>query len=260
VTFACSTACFRQVSIDVALAEIRRAGFDAIDLNLIPGFCDHFDAARQLAAERQDFVTLVRGSGLRVPTVTTALGNFNSGAGAGGFILQSALAHLKLAAQLSSDGLNVICGEFSTRALVQAKGLREIAKEAAQLGLNLNVGPPHSGALCPSLEEARVLVEQIGEDNVFFFLDVSQWQAAGVRLEQAVRMLAERIGHVLLPDSVGAGLDAFLEELERVKYDGCCALEVDAGEDTAEAGQRLRELLDRLALRRAGLCPAKTLA
>lgn len=265
MTFTCSTACFRQVSIDVALEEIRRVGFDAIDLNLIPGFCDHFDAARQLAVERQDFVTLVRDSGLRVPTVTAALGNFDSSAGAGGFIFQSALAHLKLAAQLASDGLNVICGqaavrggESTTRALVQAKGLKEIAKEAAQLGLNLNVGPLHSGDSCRSLEEARFLVEQIGEGNVFVFLDVSQYQAAGVRPEEAVRRLAGRIGHVRLPDSIGPGLHAFLEELERVSYDGYCALETDAGEDIAGARQRLRELLDRLASRRPVLGPAKT--
>jgi sugar phosphate isomerase/epimerase len=265
VTFTCSTACFRRVSIDVALEEIRRAGFNAIDLNLIPGFCDHFDAARQLAVERQDFVTLVRDSGLRAPTVTAALGNFNSSAGAGGFIFQSALAHLKLAAQLASDGLNVTCGkpavqggEFTTRALVQAKGLKEIAREAAQLGLNLNVRPPHSGDSSRSLEEALFLVEQIAEGNVFFFLDVSQWQAAGVRPEEAVRMLAGRIGHVRLPDSIGAGLHAFLEELERVRYDGSCALEVDAGEEIAGAGRRLRELLDHLASRRPGLCPANT--
>ena len=50
---ACSTACFRHTSIDVALEEIRLAGFQAIDLNLIPGLCDHFDAARQSASEQQ---------------------------------------------------------------------------------------------------------------------------------------------------------------------------------------------------------------
>jgi len=249
----------------VALEEIRRAGFDAIDLNLIPGFCDHFDAARQLAVERQDFVTLVRDSGLRVPTVTAALGNFNSSAGAGGFIFQSALAHLKLAAQLASDGLNVAFGklavqdgEFMTRTLVQARGLKEIAREAAQLGLNLNVRPPHNGDSRRSLEEARVLVEQIGEGNVFFFLDVSQLQSAGVHPEEAVRMMAGRIGHVRLPDSVGTGLHAFLEELERVRYDGYCALEVDAGEDIAGAGQRLRQLVDHLGSWRPGFCPTKT--
>ncbi len=265
MTLACSTACFRRVSIDVALEEIRRVGFDAIDLNLIPGFCDHFDAARQLAVERQDFVTLVRDSGLRVPTVTAAVGDFDSSAGAGGFILRSALAHLKLAAQLASDGLNVICGklavqggDYATPASVQAKGLKEIAKEAARLGLNLNVGPQPNGDSSRSLEQARILVEQIEEGNVFFLLDLSQMQAAGAHPEEAVRMLAGRIGHVRLPDSIGADLHAFLEELERARYDGCCALEVDAGEDIAGAGRRLRQLVDHLGSWRPGFCPAKT--
>jgi sugar phosphate isomerase/epimerase len=244
--FACSTACFRHASIDAVLEEIRRAGFRAIDLSLLPGGCDHFDATRQPAVERQDFVAFIRNSRLLVPTVTAAPGNFNSPSDRFEFIVQSALAHLKLAAQLSGEGLNVTCGvpavgreRFRAEALVQAQGLKQIAREAAQLGLHVNVWAPHRDGLCRNLDEARFLLEQINEDNVRLLLDLAQLQSAGVTPAEAVRALAGRIGHVRLADCAGVELPAFFEGLERAGFDGYCALEPNLGEDLAVASRRL---------------------
>jgi sugar phosphate isomerase/epimerase len=254
---ACSTACFRHTSIDVALEEIRLAGFQAIDLNLIPGLCDHFDAARQSASERQDFVTLVRNSRLLVPTVTAAPGNFNSPLDNFEFIIQSALAHLKLAAQLACEGLNVACGipaadrrQFSEQARIQAKGLKLIAQEAMQLGLNLNVWAPHGEGLCRNVADARFLMEQIDEQNVRLLLDVAQVQSIHISLIEAVRGLAGCIGHVRFPDSSAICPDEFFQELDRTGYHGYCALEMDIGEDIIEARKCLRRSL-RVLLERA---------
>lgn len=250
VKLACSTACFPDASIDVALEEIRRAGFLAIDLILLPGCGCQFDAARQPAVERQDFVALVRNSGLLVPTVTAAPGNFNAPTDSSEFIVQSALAHLKLAAQLGCEGLNIPCegsvaapGQFEAEAVVQANGLKRIAREAGHLGLNLNVLAPHRDGLCRNLEEARFLLEQINEDNVRLVLDVAPLQSAGVTPAEAVRALAGRIGHVRLRDCAGLDLSAFFEALERAGYDGYCALEPDLDAGLPGAQRRLRQSL-----------------
>lgn len=256
--FACSTACFRHTSVDVALNEIRLAGFQAIDLTLIPGLCDHFDAVRQSGSERQDFVALVRNSRLTVATVTAAPGNFNSPTDNSEFIIQSALAHLKLAAQLGCDGLNVNCGiqatdrhQFREQARTQAKGLKVIAQAARQLALNLNVGAPHSHGLCRNVDDARFLMERIDEQNVRLLLDVAELRSLHVGLNDAVRALAGCIGHVRLRDSSDICPDEFLHELDRTGYEGYCALEPDIGDDITEARKHLRQSLRVLLLCRA---------
>jgi predicted dehydrogenase len=73
VRLACSIVCFRRTSIDVALDEIRALNFDTIDLAVIPGFCPDFDATESTGRERDDFVWLVRNSGLSAGTTTSPL-------------------------------------------------------------------------------------------------------------------------------------------------------------------------------------------
>ena len=110
IRLSCSTICFRTSPIEVALEEIKRFGFGTIDLAVIPGFCDHFDAARQSGAEREDFVTLVRRSGFAVPTVTAVPGHFNAPNASPALILNAGVQNLKLAALLGAEALNVHCG------------------------------------------------------------------------------------------------------------------------------------------------------
>jgi sugar phosphate isomerase/epimerase len=246
---ACSTACFHQTSIDVALQEIRLAGFQAIDLNVIPGLCDHFDATQQSGSERQDFITLVRNSRLLVPTVTAALCDFNFPSDNFEFIIQSALVHLKLAAQLACNALNVTCGisahdrrQFLDQACIQAKGLKPIAQEARCLGLQLNVLAPHSEGPFSYLEDARLLVENIDEQNVRLILDVEQVQSLNISPVDALRGLVGYIGHVRLSNSWANSLGEFFEELNRTGYDGYCTLEMETAQGITEARERLQQV------------------
>ncbi len=250
---ACSTICFRSAPIETALAEIARFGFEALDLAVIPDFCPHFDAARQNGAEREDFVALLRQSGFRVPTVTAVPGNFNAPEADFQFIVQAGRANLKLAALLGAEGLNVNCGlpitdrtQFREHAAHEAQGLKRIAQDAAEMGLRLNVEAPHRNGLCRTLDEARWLLEAIGEDNVHFLLDVTHVQAGGATPAEAVQALAGRIGHVHLRDGRGEDIfyvpgdgeidfRAFFAALERAEYAGYAAFELEGvGETLAE--------------------------
>lgn len=210
----------------MAIDEICAAGFDAMDLTLVPDLCDHFDAARQSAAERQDFATLIRNSPLLVPTVTTSFQ-----AQQFPFLDQSTLAPLKLAAQLSSKALNLVCGAAASS---WAEGLRGIARTASQLSLNINLWPRHP---C----DAQALLEQAGEDNVMLLLDLEALWRARINPVEMIRKLTGRIGHVRLPEKADMDLPAVFRELARTGYEGCCSLDLDFGADPACGRRRLRE-------------------
>lgn len=262
INLACSTICFRTSSIAEALDEIGRAGFDTLDLAVIPDFCPHFDAARQNGAEREDFVALIRRSGFRVPTVTTVPGNFNAPDADFQLIVQAGRANLKLAALLGAEGMNVNCGlpivdrsQFREHAAMQAKGLKRIAREAAEMGLRLNVEGPHRNGLCRTMDEAMWLMEEIGEENAWFLLDVTHIQAGGATPVEAVEKMAGRIGYVHLRDGKGEDIfhvpgdgdiafRPFFRALEDGGYGGHCALELEGvGETLVERRASLRRAL-----------------
>jgi sugar phosphate isomerase/epimerase len=265
IHLSCSTICFRNSSIVTALWEIQGAGFTRLDLAVIPGFCDHFDAVRRSGAEREDFVGLIRNSGFEVPTVTAVPGHFNEPGVLFEAIFQAALAYLKLTALLGADALNLHCGLpiedrrlFRDEAILQARGLKRIAQEAGRMGLRINIEAPHRNGLCRTLEEAEFLMERISEPNVFFLLDVTHVQAGGASPVEAVRRFRGRIGHVHLRDGEGENIflvpgegdidfRAFFEELERSDYHGLCALELEGcGESLAERRACLHRALDHL--------------
>ncbi len=262
IRLACSTICFRSAPIEVALEEIRRLGFETLDLAVIPGFCPHFDAARQNGAEREDFVALLRQSGFRVPTVTAVPGHFNAPDADFQLIVQAGRANLKLAALLGAEGLNVNCGlpitdrsAFRTHATRAAEGLKRIAQDAAEMGLRLNVEAPHRNGLCRTLDEAQWLMDAIDEENAHFLLDVTHIQAGGATPAEAVPAMAGRIGHVHLRDGKGEDIffvpgdgaidfRAFFQALEHSSYAGHCAFELEGvGETLAERRASLERAL-----------------
>jgi sugar phosphate isomerase/epimerase len=259
IHLSCSTICFRDSPPDTALAEIRAAGFTAVDLAMVPGFCDHFDAANRSAAEREEFVELVRRSGLAVPTITISPGNFNApGVDAHG-IVTDAIAYLKLAALLDSQAVNINCGQvlegdrsgFAHHARLQAAGLKRIAQEAARFGLRLNVEAPHRNGLCRTLDEAEFLLAAIDEPNVEFLLDVTHVQAGGSTPDDAVRRFGGRIGHVHLRDGIGEDIfhlpgegtidfRRFFAALVEDGYQRHCAVELEGvGETLPERREAL---------------------
>lgn len=256
ITLSCSTICFRDQPVDVAIAEVVAAGFSALDLAVIPGFCDHFDPVISTPAERADFVALVRSSGLAVPTVTAVPGHFNAPGAEEGAIVRAARSYLKLAALVGAPSLNLHCGapigdrhEFHTHALAQARGLKRIAQEAADLHLSINVEAPHRNGLCRSLEEATVLLDRINEPNVNFLLDVTHVQAGGAHPAEAVHAFGDRLGHIHLRDGKGEEIffvpgegdidfAAFFAALEQAGYNGYCAIELEGYADTLEERRR----------------------
>jgi len=246
----CATACFRGVPIDVALDAIRGVGFDAIDLAVRSGFSSHFDAANSTGQERDDFVRLLRNSGLAVPAVTAAVGDFSApGVGVG------EIASLKLAALLDAASLNIDLSPMETQngeEFQVARALKRIAQEAALLKLHLCVAVPHSKGLCRTLDQAESFLDRISEPNVYMLLDVSETRACDILPEDAVYRFAHRIGHVRLHDrrgeecfyAPGTGnvrFRRFFDALEQVNCQAYCTVGLEGDWSPAERCQTLRQ-------------------
>jgi len=271
IQLACSTICFRHWPIEVALDEIRQAGFTTVDLAVIPGYCPHFDAVQCSDYERKVFTELVKRSGLRVPVVTAAPGHFNAAGADREAILEAAEAHLRLAVELGAQILSVHCGQpiadrsqFREHAAAQARGLKRMAQRAAAVGVRLAIEAPHGNGLARTLDEAEFLLSGIGERNAWYLVDAAHVRAGGARPEEAVRRFGERVLHVHLRDGKKDGAHApddgpsafrpFLAALDRIGYGGHCALELedDAGETLDERRAAVRRALEHFRAPQAG--------
>jgi len=263
IRLACSTITFRTSPLPQAVEEIRAAGFTAVELAAIPGFCPHFDPLRAKPAEWEALSALLEGNGLKTVAVTTVPGDFNRPGVDPAMILRRAQSYLKLAQHLGVPGLSLHCGvaienrlEFRQHAVRQAQGLKKIAQMADGMGLRLALEAPHRNSLCQTVDEAEFLLEEIGEENVDILLDTSHLVAARVKPEDAVRRFAERIGHVHLRDAKGPDIfltpgdgevnfQRFFEALDEVDYSGWCAVELETRSEELDSRRReLRRAVD----------------
>lgn len=259
---ACSTICFRNYPVAVALREIKELGFVALDLATIPELCPHFDAVHEPAAARDALADLIDDVGLLVPTLTTNPGQFNAPEADAGDIIEHARAYLRLAARVGAKTVNLPCGQriedqshFRVHAERQAAGIKEIALAASDLGIRLTIEAPHQNGLVRTLDEAHFLMERIDEDHVDFLLDVGHVHAAGFSPPEAVHAFGGKIGHVHVKDGKGQDIfrvpgegeidfAAFFSELQQVGYHGYCALELDGqGESVSERRQAVERAL-----------------
>jgi sugar phosphate isomerase/epimerase len=249
---ACSTICFRTLPLEPALAEVRQAGYEAVEIGAVPGFCEHFDAASACEADLERFLAAVRASGLQVVGYSANPGHFNAPGADRHAIVERAAADLRVAALLRLPALNVRCGApiaerwlFHEHARRQAEGLKRVAQAAQDLGLRLNLEAPHRHGLTRTLDEAEWLLDAIHEPNVALLLDTSHVQAGGGDPALAVSVYGSRLAHVHLRDARGdeplvlpgegsVDFDAFFAALAAAGYEGPCVVELEGHGETLE--------------------------
>ena len=108
-------------------------------------------------------------------------------------VVEAARGHLKVAALLGAPVINLHCGRpqpdrrlWRADLAAQSSGLRQIAREAAAVGLGVTVEAPHRHGLCRTIAEALELLDAIDEPAVSHLLDVSHVHAGGNRATDAV--------------------------------------------------------------------------
>lgn len=260
-----STIGFRGRPLGEALAAVRAAGFAAVDVGGLPGYCDHFDPAgseEALAA----FVAAVGGSGLRVHTLNVSPGDYNDAAADRAAIDRRVRHCLRAARAVGAHGVTIPAGRRIDRAredhaahlAAVAAAWRRFGPEAEALGLVLSFEAPHKGGLVHDAREARALVEACGHPAIRLVFDVGHHRKAGWTLADAWAMVGPWVDHLHLRDQadghgrypLGAGEIDFRELLgllDRDGYAGCLGLEFpDAAPEPAQVVDLLRQSREHL--------------
>ncbi|MCY1157044.1 MAG: xylose isomerase [Citricoccus sp.] len=250
----CSSISFRHQALPDALASIRAAGFEEIDLGALPGVCDHVPFVLDEAAVSQISGT-IRGSGLRVRSVNGDIGDLN--ALLDGEERQARSAHLRrlleLTVEVGARALVLPCGALShapVRSLEEdldtvAAELTHAGDEASRQGVEVWTESLHFFRLCWNLDRARALAGRLAESSVGVVMDFSHIVASGADPVEFVEAFHDRIAHVHLRDavpgdihlSIGTGEADFaggLDALSEAGYRGHFALELETRDVTDE--------------------------
>ncbi|HRO28787.1 sugar phosphate isomerase/epimerase [Citricoccus sp.] len=248
----CSSISFRHQALPDALATIRAAGFEEIDLGALPGVCDHVPFVLDEATVNQISGT-IRDAGLRVRSVNGDIGDLNA-------VLDddqrgARMAHLQrllqLTAAVGARALVLPCGALSHepfRSLEEdldlvAGELIRAGDEAARHGVELWTESLHFFRLCCNLDRARALTARLADSPVGVVMDFSHIVASGADPVEFVETFHDRIAHVHLRDadtgdihlSIGRGEVDFaggLTVLTAAGYRGHFALELETRDVT----------------------------
>jgi sugar phosphate isomerase/epimerase len=258
----CSTMCFGNAPVELALRGIRRAGFTRIDLAAIRGIAPHVDVVGRPANQAETLQRAVTANGLSVDALICVAW------------FPDALDDLRelehryeaLAEVASAVGGATLIGDANTKRPDEARGRALdrfkrssdlMADIAYRRGLPVAVEVPHGLTLAETLEQSLEVLDFADNPALGVDYDTSHVWNCGATIEESVSALGDRIVHVALRDVLGpdqygppgdgmfdfAGL---LSALGRIGYTGPLTLELEPQEhmptdDRAHGAVRGRE-------------------
>jgi sugar phosphate isomerase/epimerase len=204
----CSSLTFRQLPLEVALAEIASCGFEGVELAGMPGYCEHFDPRSLSTDTIERIAAALDRSGLRLAALQTGL---DGDSGTDGATVSSVVA-----AASSLGARSIHCGvpRAPSRDLgdvwdeaIRAVGsrFRFVAEQCAEHRLMLCVEAPHNRSIIRDALEAKRLIESIGHPSARLTLDTAHHHKAGWAMDRVVGLLGDHVGHVHLRDQLPGG-------------------------------------------------------
>jgi sugar phosphate isomerase/epimerase len=205
-----STLAFRHAPLEAALRAIAAQGFTTVDIVMIPSYCPHFEPTSATERDEAALEALVRELALTVAAL-------NVGDGLLGIpeqrdrCIEFVDASLGLARSLGAytvtiqSGAEPATGEWPAAAAAIAEDVRELARRAAELDLDLTI-ELHKSMLVSNSTEAADFVDLVDRPNVGTAFDTSHTVHAGEDPRKAVEVLGDRIKHVHLRDAQGKNI------------------------------------------------------
>lgn len=253
----CSTLCFRRLSLAEALAAAREAGFGAVEIGGLPGYCGHWSGREGEGGGTEEWRRTVRAGGLRVHSFNLAFGPILQEARRSPW--ETARAALADAEAVGARLIVVSPGEAADRDerapanSIQAAGeaFRPWIAEADARGVAIAFEAPHRGGPVRTVDEALALVAACAPAPAGLVLDVAHILRSACDLPTAVTRIGDRIRQVHLRDQSGGrgvyplgtgevDFGALRRSLDRVGYAGALTLEFP---DAAPDRERMLDLL-----------------
>jgi len=268
----CSTMCYGNAPVDLALRSVRQAGFTSIDLAAIRGIAPHVDVVGRPVGQAETVAGLIGGNDIAVDALICvawfpdALDDF----------AELRRRYEELAAVGGAVGARTLIVDANTRqpdedrarALDRFKRSTDLlAGIADRHSIGVAVEVPHAYTLAVDLEQSLAVLEFADNPALGVDYDTSHIFNSGATIAQSVAAFGDRIVHVALrdvlgPDRYGAPGDGqfdfvgLLDALEGIGYDGPLTLELEPHDDipiddrVADA-VRGREYVSRLLSRRS---------
>ena len=252
-----STLAFRRLPLAQALAHLRQAGFDTVDLCCIyPSYCPHFDptAAGSAALIRLEDAL----AGMRVATLTIGMASWNSSDRIIRTVqMEFAIGSLRVAKALGAYAVTVQSGtkpktsaEWDSAAQQVAEAIRTVLRRADPMGVQLSV-EIQSNALVETVEQAEKLLNLINHPLAGITVDTGHLVALGGDPAAVIERLGSRVQHVHLRDAKpgnykltpGDGLVHFADvgrALQKIGYNRICAIELESDLPSVETDEQLR--------------------
>lgn len=273
----CSTWGMPRVPIDEALGSIRRIGYTAVELTVLPGYTADLDTLD--AAARRHLRTKLDALGLDLPAIAGHANLLADDASASSEARRRLRAAVDLAVDLAGDSsppaLNTTAGGTPER-WAELRGrlvdrLGELVGYAAERGVVVAI-EPHAGAALDRSERALWLLRAIDSPWLRLNFDHSHFEAAGVPMTETVPALAPHSVHAhvkdvrgrapqhefLIPGESDFDYPAFLRLLRDAGYAGAITVEISVmvqrrtGYDPIAAVEKAYGTLD-AAFRAAGI-------
>lgn len=195
VDVGCNTLIYGSHPLERALQHIRWAGYDGIELAAIRGMAEHAELGRDAAyaqmlrAQVEQHDLRIYHLGVHAP-VTTAQGTERLRQG------------LRLAHELGTPMVLTAVGGQAAGGTAQETyaAVRELAAEAAGLGLKLGI-KPHVGQVVHDTESALAMLEAVGAPNLGLDWDVSHIYRAQEDPAASFRRLAPHVLTVRIRDA-----------------------------------------------------------
>jgi sugar phosphate isomerase/epimerase len=244
-----STLGFRHDSLDIALQEIKNAGFQSIDIAMYPSYCPHFNPFTASESEKEKLNATLINLGLKVATL-------NAGDGILGSpdhretAITFAKVTLQLARQLGAYAITMQSGiepkseQWLEIAKEVAKDVRELGHYAADLGLDLTL-ELHKDLLMANTQQSLDLMELVNHPNVGVALDPSHITYAGEKADEVALKLGRHVKHVHLRDGIDKNImvvpgdgtvdfAALARALEKISYSRVATIELEYENAKAE--------------------------
>ncbi len=248
IEIGCSTLGYRFDTLDTALSEIQGQGFRRLDLVMVPSYCPHFDVLGSTQAEQDALQEQLSSMGFVLSTLNTGDGRLGDPANRK-LAIDHARGCLKLAQNLGAYAITIPSGiETPPDAwLGVARGvaadMRELAAEAADLGLDLTV-ELHKEALMATSQQALDLMELVDHPAAGVALDPSHVTHSGENPAEVARRLDDLVRHVHLRDAIGTNIlvvpgdgdvdfRGFADALSQIGYQRVAAIELEYAHATA---------------------------
>ncbi|WNR45295.1 sugar phosphate isomerase/epimerase family protein [Paenibacillus roseipurpureus] len=256
-----STITFKDYSLQDALTAAVELGLSVVEVGALPGFCPHMDWKNATLEEELEIVRLLLSTPLRLQGFNVK-GDFNDPKIQPELVLLDARRALRMAAAAGADAVCFGGGVKAEASLVPglirqvAPYYRTLAREAESLGLAAVIEAPHRGGLLRTTQNAMDLIEAIDHPNAYLVFDCAHHHASGIALDEAIRIVGDRIRFVHLRDRLGGSncyplgsgeidFAQVIRMLEQVGYSGDYGFEFPVdGKSLEELSQLVRQSID----------------